>query len=60
MRRLAIVDTGRRSQWMTYQDRIDAARLVFIDETWTGRAADQGQSAPWPLEDDDLSGRAAL
>lgn len=25
----------RRSQWMTYQDRIEAARLVFIDETWT-------------------------
>jgi putative transposase len=25
----------RRQQWMTYQDRIDPARLVFIDETWT-------------------------
>jgi transposase len=25
----------RRLQWMTYQDRIDPARLVFIDETWT-------------------------
>ena len=25
----------RRAQWTTYQDRIDPARLVFIDETWT-------------------------
>src|SRR6201999_4343665 len=25
----------RRSQWTKYQDRIDAGRLVFIDETWT-------------------------
>lgn len=25
----------RRSQWTKYQDRVDAARLVFIDETWT-------------------------
>src|SRR5689334_2784064 len=25
----------RRSQWVQYQDRIDPARLVFIDETWT-------------------------
>ena len=25
----------RRSQWKKYQPRIDAARLVFIDETWT-------------------------
>jgi transposase len=25
----------RRQQWMAYQDRIDPARLVFIDETWT-------------------------
>jgi transposase len=25
----------RRSQWIKYQDRIDAGRLVFIDETWT-------------------------
>jgi transposase len=24
----------RRSQWRKYQDRIDPARLVFIDETW--------------------------
>lgn len=25
----------RRAQWVKYQPRIDAARLVFIDETWT-------------------------
>jgi transposase len=25
----------RRTQWMKYQDRVDATRLVFIDETWT-------------------------
>jgi len=25
----------RRSQWTKYQDRVDARRLVFIDETWT-------------------------
>ena len=25
----------RRAQWIKYQDRIDPARLVFIDETWT-------------------------
>ncbi len=25
----------RRQQWRAYQDRIDPARLVFIDETWT-------------------------
>jgi len=25
----------RRVRWTTYQNRIDPARLVFIDETWT-------------------------
>ena len=25
----------RRRQWTKYQDRVDAGRLVFIDETWT-------------------------
>ena len=25
----------RRAQWTKYQSRIDPARLVFIDETWT-------------------------
>jgi putative transposase len=25
----------RRTQWIKYQDRIEAERLVFIDETWT-------------------------
>ncbi|OBQ84242.1 transposase [Mesorhizobium sp. WSM3873] len=25
----------RRAQWLAYQNRIDPARLVFIDETWT-------------------------
>lgn len=25
----------RRARWRRYQDRIDPARLVFIDETWT-------------------------
>src|SRR5258708_36986786 len=25
----------RREQWRRYQGRIDPARLVFIDETWT-------------------------
>src|SRR3954451_21636644 len=24
----------RREQWKTYQGRLDAKRLVFIDETW--------------------------
>ena len=25
----------RRLQWTKYQDRVEAERLVFIDETWT-------------------------
>jgi transposase len=25
----------RRTQWIKYQDRVEAERLVFIDETWT-------------------------
>jgi transposase len=25
----------RRAQWISYQNRIDPSRLVFIDETWT-------------------------
>ncbi len=25
----------RRARWIKYQDRIEAERLVFIDETWT-------------------------
>lgn len=25
----------RRAQWASYQTRVDPARLVFIDETWT-------------------------
>ena len=25
----------RRAQWIKYQDRVDPARLVFINETWT-------------------------
>ena len=25
----------RRTQWLAYQNRIEASRLVFIDETWT-------------------------
>jgi transposase len=25
----------RRAQWIKYQSRIDARRLVFLDETWT-------------------------
>lgn len=25
----------RRAQWTKYQDRVEADRLVFIDETWT-------------------------
>jgi transposase len=25
----------RRAQWTKYQDRVEAERLVFIDETWT-------------------------
>ena len=25
----------RRAQWAKHQGRIDPARLVFIDETWT-------------------------
>jgi putative transposase len=25
----------RRAQWRAYQNRIEASRLVFIDETWT-------------------------
>ena len=25
----------KRARWKTYQGKIDPARLVFIDETWT-------------------------
>jgi putative transposase len=25
----------RRAQWLAYRNRIDPARLVFVDETWT-------------------------
>jgi transposase len=25
----------RRARWIEYQDRVDPARLMFIDETWT-------------------------
>jgi transposase len=32
----------RRAQWRRYQGRIDPARLVFIDETWT-----KTNMAPW-------------
>ena len=37
----------RRDQWLKYQSRIDAARLVFIDETWvkTNMAPLRGWSA---------------
>ena len=26
----------RRAQWITYRERVEPERLVFIDETWTG------------------------
>jgi hypothetical protein len=29
----AIIDVARRAQWTKYQDRVEPARLVFIDET---------------------------
>ena len=37
----------RRSQWKKYQDRLDPARLVFIDETWakTNMARTHGRCA---------------
>ena len=35
----------RRTQWIRYQDRVDAARLVFIDETWTNMAPLRGWAA---------------
>ena len=60
----------RRAQWTKYQGRVEAERLVFIDETWTrtdmaplggGRRAGKGsrQGSPWPLEDHDLPGGPA-
>ena len=58
---------------MAYQDRIDPARLVFIDETWTKTNmaplrgwSPQGQRLQakvphgrWPLDDHDLPRRPA-
>src|SRR5690348_9668665 len=32
----------RRAQWTKYQGRVEAERLVFIDETWT-----RTDMAPW-------------
>ena len=38
----------RRAQWLRYRHRINPARLVFIDETWTktNMAPLQGLGAP--------------
>ena len=60
-----------RARWRTCQGLIDFRRLIFIDETWTkinmtrlrklsaeGKLAG-GQGSLWPLEDRDLSRRAA-
>src|SRR3977135_1188263 len=55
----------KRARWKAHQGRIDPSRLVFIDETWikTNMAPLRGWGprpcAAWPLEDDDLPGRAA-
>lgn len=58
----------RRAQWAKYQDRVEAERLVFIDETRTdGAAAGMGtagaetdrEGSPWPLENHDLPGGPA-
>ena len=55
-----------------HQGKVDPARLVFIDETWTktdmaplqrlgaARRAAEGLGAAWPLEDHDLPRGAAL
>jgi putative transposase len=61
----------RRAQWIKYQDRVDPARLVFIDETWT--RTNMAPLRGWaprgsrliakvpdgPLADHDVPGRAA-
>src|ERR1700682_2797802 len=56
---------GQDLPGMSYQNRIDPAPLVFIDETWTKtnmaplRTTGAGQSAIRPLDDHDLPGRSA-
>ncbi|MGL3210612.1 hypothetical protein [Bradyrhizobium sp. BR 1433] len=61
----------RQAQWIKYRDRIDPARPMFIDETWTktNMAPLRGWSprgqrikakgAAWPIADHDLHGRLA-
>ena len=61
----------RRARWIKYQDHVDPARLVFIDETWskTNMALLRGFRTAWnaardpgsvrPLDHDDVPGRAA-
>jgi hypothetical protein len=64
-------DMARRwAQWPAYQNRIDPAGLVFINETWTktninmarlgaARPMPAGQGAARPLEDPDPHRRLA-
>ena len=61
----------RRAQWIKYQDRVDPARLVFIDETWTRtnmaplrgwaprEATPDRQGSGRLLEDNDVPGRTS-
>jgi transposase len=46
----------RREQWRRYQGRIDPARLVFIDETWT--KTNMAPLRGWALRGERLRGKA--
>lgn len=37
----------RRAQWTKYQGRVEAERLVFIDETWTRHGTFARMGAAW-------------
>jgi hypothetical protein len=61
----------RRARWIEYQNRVEAERMVFIDETWARTDmtplrgwAPRGHRLcakvpPWPLEDNNIPGRLA-
>src|ERR1700722_17297638 len=46
----------RRAQWSKYQDRVEAERLVFIDETWT--RTDMAALRGWAPRGQRLSAKA--
>ena len=46
----------RRDQWLKYQARIDAARLVFIDETWV--KTNMSPLRGWSARGERLNGHA--